>query len=265
MAILHIWNSVVFEGRNELVFEQRNKKYGAYIIRKRYSNAVIFALLGAVSFLMLVLSIPIVASWIESIKPIPVMEENKDVIYISNLPINEIKPLKTVLPPPLEKIIKNTSPEIKPEEKVHNAPPPSQIDLQNSKFDSFNQDGVTSSEIPLHPALAADPASDQPLYYAEQMAEFPGGEEAMMKFIQGQCYFTAIARELEIQGVVYLSFVIDKEGKVNDIKILKDIGGDLGNVAVKAVKQMPTWKPGRQNGRAVSLQFTVPVKFSLKN
>jgi protein TonB len=259
------WNSVVYEGRNNLVFEKRNQEYGAYILRKRYSKSVGIALLVSVSFFLLVLSIPIIVSWLESFKPVVVVKkQDVEVTLTEPPPIDETQPPPPPVtpPPPIQETIKFTPPEVKPDEQVHDEPPPTQENLQESNVGAVTQEGNASAEVPVDAVVSEEP-SDKPLLYAEQMAEFPGGEDAMMKFIQSKCYFTPMAREAELQGVVYLSFVIDKEGKVNDIKIIKDIGGGLGDVAVKAVKQMPPWKPGRQNGRAVSLQFTVPVKFTL--
>jgi protein TonB len=261
------WNSVVYEGRNELVFENRNKEYGAYIIRQRYSRSVNLALLISITFFLICLSAPVVVAWLESFKSAAPIAINKDVeINLAEPPpIDETQPPPPPVtpPPPIQESIKFTPPEVKPDEQVKDEPPPTQEDLKESNAGAVTVEGNGATELPSEVVAIDEPANDKPLLFAEQMPEFPGGEEAMMNFIQSHAKWTPMAREAEIQGTVNISFVIDKEGKVTDVKIAKDIGGGLGEEAVKAVKQMPQWKPGRQNGKAVSLIFNVPVKFKL--
>ena len=260
------WNNVVYEGRNELVFEHRNQAYGAYVIRKKYSRSVIIALIISVSFFLLCLSIPVIMSWLESMKTVPTVKVNDVVVTLTDPPpIDETQPPPPPVtpPPPIQETIKFTPPEVKPDEQVKDEPPPTQEDLKESNAGVVTQEGNGSTELPAEVTVIDEPVYDKPMLSAEQMAEFPGGEEAMMKFIASHSPYTPMAREAEIQGTVFISFVVDKEGKVGDIKILKDIGGGLGDVAVKAVKQMPQWKPGRQNGRAVSLIYNIPFKFKL--
>lgn len=98
----------------------------------------------------------------------------------------------------------------------------------------------------------------------EEPPSFPGGEAALVKFLQTNIKYPAIARENNITGRVYLTFVIDPSGSIKDLKILRGVHPAIDEEAVRVVKAMPKWKAGKQRGKAVSVQFNLPVNFSLK-
>lgn len=97
-----------------------------------------------------------------------------------------------------------------------------------------------------------------------KMPSFPGGERDLMKFLAENIEYPAMARESNIEGVVALTFVVGKDGSINDIQVLKDIGGGCGKEALRVVKAMPKWTPGEANGHAVKVRFTLPVRFKLQ-
>lgn len=99
--------------------------------------------------------------------------------------------------------------------------------------------------------------------YVEQMPEFVGGEGALMKFISSNIKYPINARNENIEGRVIVSFVVTSEGKITDLKILRDIGGGCGDEAIRVMKLSPDWKPGKQNGRPVNTKMVVPVNFKL--
>lgn len=98
----------------------------------------------------------------------------------------------------------------------------------------------------------------------EEDAEFPGGLEALSKYLSENIKYPQLAKENNIEGRVFVSFVVEKDGRVGNIKILRDIGGGCGAEAVRVVKSMPRWKPGKQRGKPVRSQFNLPVNFNLK-
>jgi protein TonB len=99
----------------------------------------------------------------------------------------------------------------------------------------------------------------------EDMPEFPdGGEKALLAYLSNNIKYPAIARENGITGTVYVTFEIDQNGKVKDAKILRGIGGGCDEEALRVVMNMPTWKPGRQRGKPVRVQYNLPVRFVLK-
>jgi protein TonB len=96
------------------------------------------------------------------------------------------------------------------------------------------------------------------------MPEFPGGEADMMKYLKKNIRYPGQALAENITGTVYLSFIINTEGKVSQVKILKGIGGGCEEEAVRVVKSMPVWEPGKQNGNPVNVQLTLPVSFKTR-
>ncbi len=96
------------------------------------------------------------------------------------------------------------------------------------------------------------------------MPEFPGGLSAMMHYFATHINYPEEAKEANIQGVVYVNFVVEPDGSISHVKVLRGIGGGCDEESVRVVKNMPHWKPGIQAGRPVSVSFTIPVKFTLR-
>ena len=99
--------------------------------------------------------------------------------------------------------------------------------------------------------------------HVERMPEFPGGYAALMKYLSKNLRFPAIASENGIQGRVYVNFVVFKDGKIGEVKILKGVDKSLDREALRVVQQMPTWSPGEQRGRPVNVSYNLPVNFAL--
>ena len=97
----------------------------------------------------------------------------------------------------------------------------------------------------------------------EDDPEFPGGCEALYKFIGDNQHYHRQAKENNITGRVFVSFVVEKDGSVSNAQVLRDIGGGCGAEAVRLVKSMPKWKPGKQHGKPVRTQFNLPVLFDI--
>ena len=97
----------------------------------------------------------------------------------------------------------------------------------------------------------------------EKMPEFPGGEQAMMKFIAENVTYPEKAKEEGVMGRVFLSFVVEKDGSVNEVRVLRGIGGGCDEEAVRVIKSMPKWKPGIQDGKAVRVNYQIPIHFKL--
>ncbi|HQO48925.1 MAG TPA: energy transducer TonB [Bacteroidales bacterium] len=98
----------------------------------------------------------------------------------------------------------------------------------------------------------------------ESMPEFPGGAEQMMGFIAKNIKYPPMARESGIQGRVFVNFVVEPDGRVSNVKVLRGIGGGCDEEAIRVVESMPKWTPGRQRGKAVRVSFNLPVRFTLQ-
>lgn len=98
----------------------------------------------------------------------------------------------------------------------------------------------------------------------ENEPEFPGGMEALAKYLAQNIKYPQLARDNNITGKVFVTFVVERDGRIADVKLLRDIGGGCGAEAIRVVKAMPKWTPGKQRGKAVRVQFNLPVNFNLK-
>lgn len=97
----------------------------------------------------------------------------------------------------------------------------------------------------------------------EDDPEFPGGQAALMQYLQGNLRYPTMAREAGIQGTVFVTFVVERDGSITDVRILRGVGGGLDEEAIRVVQNMPPWTPGRQRGQAVRVQFNLPIRFVL--
>lgn len=100
--------------------------------------------------------------------------------------------------------------------------------------------------------------------FVEETASFPGGDDALYEYLAKNIKYPAQARETNIEGKVYIKFIVEKDGSVSDVKCIRDIGGGCGAEAVRVVKTLPKWKPAKQRNRTVRSYFTLPVAFTLQ-
>ena len=107
-------------------------------------------------------------------------------------------------------------------------------------------------------------ANDKVLEKAEVMPQFPGGDQAMMKFVAENVQYPQEARDKEISGRVMVGFIVEKDGSVNEVKVMKGIGGGCDEEAVRVVKAMPKWKPGKDKGKPVRVSYMMPFTFKLQ-
>ncbi|MFZ4401251.1 MAG: energy transducer TonB [Bacteroidales bacterium] len=107
--------------------------------------------------------------------------------------------------------------------------------------------------------------ADEILNIVEISPEFPGGDEARNSFLVNNIVYPRKARKKGVEGIVYATFVVEKDGKISDVRILKGIGCQCDEEVIRVIKLMPVWKPGKQNGDAVRVQFNLPVKFTLRD
>ncbi|MCH2215417.1 MAG: energy transducer TonB [Flavobacteriales bacterium] len=134
-----------------------------------------------------------------------------------------------------------------------------EIPMDDIDFPDF-QDDPLSESIP----VLAEPVDEQPLFFADVMPQFPGGEIARRNYLNNKVHFTPMAIDAGIAGQVHIQFTVRIDGAVEDIVLLQGIGGGLDEIALKAVEEMPKWEPGFNKGRPVSVRFTMPITFSLR-
>jgi periplasmic protein TonB len=253
------------ESLEEIIFKERNKQYGAYALRRNYGNHVIVALFIAVLFIGSALTYPLM-NRPEDIKP-----NVGDTITII------VEPIRLKTPEPTFPRIPVVPPPVKPVDKSLVFVTPKVSSEPGDNQDFGKQDVMANAKpVPVAPLpepgnegapnpepVMTDPTPPPPRTWVEEMPHFPGGDNQLKTFLLSSIKYPQEARELNIQGTVYLEFVVEPDGSITNIVVKRGPGGGLEEEALRVVKSMPLWTPGKQNGTAVRVRLTLPVKFTL--
>lgn len=142
-------------------------------------------------------------------------------------------------------------------------------ELQNAfSLDNFENSGNADVFIPKVDVKVTEDVVDEdeaPIFtVVEQQSSFPGGNDALNRYLAENIKYPAQAKETGTSGKVYVTFVVERDGSITDIKVLRDIGSGCGEEAIRVVKNMPKWKPAKQRGKAVRQQFNLPINFVLQ-
>lgn len=254
-------------GWEDIVFESRNKAYGAYWIRKEYSKHVVLGWVITILSVATLFAAPYVVEWIKGQRRVE-DAPTKTIKYTDLAPPPPIQntppPPKLDIPPPVKTIIKFLPPKVTDKEIVEEEEMPTIEEIKQNEIGAENIEG-TGEVVFDEPVEEVMEESDEDVIFTvvEQQAEYPGGAEAMFKFLQKNMKYPAIARRMGVEGSVFVSFVIDKEGVISDVQVIKGISAECDKEAQRVIKLMPPWKPGKQNGKAVRCRFVLPVKFKL--
>ena len=161
-----------------------------------------------------------------------------------------------------EEIIPITKQEVKPPPPP--PPPPEVIEIVEDEVEIENEIEIEDTESDEDEEIEIEEEDDEEFFMVvENMPEFPGGDLGLMKYIQKNVKYPAIAKEYNITGKVYVSFIVDKSGSVTNVKIVRGVDKNLDAEAVRVVKSLPKYKPGKQRGKAVRVMFTIPINFTL--
>jgi protein TonB len=161
-----------------------------------------------------------------------------------------------------EEIIPITKQEIKPPPPP--PPPPEVIEIVEDEVELEDELEIEDTESDEDIAIEIEEESDDEFFMVvENMPVFPGGDLGLMKYIQRNVKYPPIAKEYNITGKVYVSFIVDKSGSVTNVKIVRGVDKNLDSEALRVVKSLPKYKPGKQRGKAVRVMFTIPINFTL--
>ena len=260
---------------DDIVFEHRNKAYGAYELRTHYTTNINRALMIGVSCFLLML----LTNFLFARKKDENLDKEGVVINVQKIPDEELpiieKPKEPEPPKPVEQVktIKFLIPEVV-EETNNEMPPPTPEELENAVISNKTQDGIETNEIAAEPPTEASTAVTKVLEIEEDntafitvevQPSFMGGNSEMYKFLGKNLKYPTAAQRANIQGKVFLSFIVEKDGSITDIETMKGIGFGCDEEAMRVVKLMPKWIAGKQNGRNVRVKFTIPVFFKLND
>ena len=250
------------ESLEELVFKNRNKEYGAYYLRMKYRKYVSISLISAFIIILGAIAYPVIASYLNKTKTVVV---NKDITAeMMNLYKTEAPPPPPPPPPPenIEQKVKFTAPVVTTDtaetnivsqedlsaKTTHEAPPPEEdFGVKEVKKQVIEQE-----------------APKEIFTVVEEQPNYPGGDEARIKFLQENIKYPEEAKELGVQGKVFVTFVVEVDGSITDVRVLRGIGAQCDEEAIRVVKSMPRWIPGKQRGVPVRVQFNLPIKFTLQ-
>ena len=272
----------------DLVFEGKNKDFGAYVIRtespKRHNMAVLWTLIGAVAVAALAFGLVKANQYLEERRLANAQDQTEVLIDMSQEaeePEPEqqrVEPEKPeVLPEEVLKSVKVTELQIVEDEKVKKEDEIKTQDELKETETAFgqkdNEKGTEDRNVTrtLKEEVVVEKKEEKPkevkeevFRSVEQMPQFPGGEAALMKYLQSHINYPPMAAENNVQGRVVVQFVVDKTGKVGEVKVVRSVDKDLDKEAVRVCKSLPKFTPGRQNGQAVSVWYTLPVTFKLQ-
>jgi protein TonB len=266
----------------DIIFEYRNKAYGAYELRTKYQRRSIMASVWAVVILFLILVGPIAVGKISEL-----LSSTETIEEI------EVSPTKLAAPPPLDP---NTPPP-PPPPPANSAPPPPKVSTVRFLPPEVAKDEEVKEEIikndELKDAVASTetvqgdpnadpnevvvegttggtgtvveaPVEEEILSVVEEMPELPGGQDKMIAFLAKSIKYPQQAIRSEKQGRVYVQFVVGSNGELTSFEVVRGVGFGLDEEALRASKLMPNWKPGKQGGRAVKVKCVIPVEFKLE-
>jgi|SRR6185437_2361084 len=251
----------------DIIFEDRNKAYGAYDIRKKYKDRVNKSLAIVIAFLVLLILMPYIVRWLSKPEAAPKVPEK--VVTVNELapppPLQKTPPPPEIpKPPPPEKVI-FTPPKIVNHAVIDTTPPP---DLNKPKIVAPTATTGTSINYtpPTVPTKIIEPPKPDIIYNTyDERPEFPGGDGAFIKYLETHIRYPQQAVDAGAQGTVYISMVVSKDGTLSDIQVIKDnVHYGCGDEAIRVIKGMPPWKPGKMNGVAVKVRYQLPVRFTLR-
>ncbi len=270
----------------EMVFAGKNKEYGAYQLRKGTSGRNIKALL------ILVIAAALVGGFL-AWKVIEQKKAEEQQAYMEAMELAKLQqqakkeekkkePVKPKIEPKKEIPVaretqKFTAPVIKKDELVKEENQVKQMDKLDEKVavGTENKEGTKdrlAEAVRSDIAVAAPPPPPAPkpevstkvFDVVEEMPHFPGGAAALQAFLSSNTKYPVVAQENGVQGRVIVSFVVERDGSITDVRVVRSVDPSLDREASRVVRSMPRWSPGKQNGSAVRVKYTVPVVFRLQ-
>lgn len=275
----------------DIVFANKNKEFGAYELRsksdRRHNMAVVYTLIGLVVVVFLIFGYSKYSDYqaekaaLEAKEKAEkmsqaILEQVEETPEEEDIEEQKFEQPEVVVPEEVLATVQVTQIAIVDADKVKNEV----MDMETQKEDNtargvVNQEGsddadkfkaVQEQVVVKEPEPVEEKPKEETIFVAvEQPAEFPGGTAAMMKWLSNNLRYPEAAQQNDIQGRVTVNFVVEKDGSISQVKIAKGVDKDLDREAIRVVKKMPRWQPGKNNGVPVRSYFNLPVIFRLQN
>lgn len=268
----------------DIVFENKNKEFGAYQLRsnsvKRHTRSMIVVIIFIIAVIGLSLAVQKIQQVIADSQPKDTLEQMTQIDMTSKKDTKDEEQQKLEQPEPkaLPKEILNTvkvtelliakDNEVKAEDEIK-----SQDELKQTQtafgqtdFDKGTDDRNIVREHKNEVIVEEKkPVETEKVFTAvEQMPQFPGGEAALMKYLSSHINYPTMAMENGVQGRVVVQFVVTRSGDVGEVKVVRSVDRDLDREAIRVCKSLPNFIPGKMNGQAVNVWYTLPVTFKLQ-
>jgi periplasmic protein TonB len=254
---------------DDLIFDKRNKEYGGYMLRRNYSRILNWSTIIAVVIFSVIVLIPFIriltrpaetgtraGSRYVSVQ-MDKLEPPKEEIYV---------PPSAPPPPASQPVVRYVPPVIVDSIPPAEKPLPTVADVQASDPDKNNQE-VTVSNSASENEIVGDPegtGGDEPFMIVEVKPTFRGGDlEKFREWVQKRVVYPQEAQENRIHGKVYLTFVVERDGSVSNVNIVRSVDKSLDDAAKKAIESSPKWSPGLQRGRPVRVRFSIYLNFQI--
>ena len=216
----------------DLIFEGRNKDYGAYKMRARAARRLNFSVVLVIVIAAVGFSIPRLITMVTPEKTAPVIKKDEEVA---------------------------DEDQMKTQEELTE----SKVAISIADIQGTDEEGGELVED-LKQVVTEAPVEEEVFNMVEQAPQFPGGQAELMAYLSKNIHYPVIAQENGIQGSVVCQFVVGSDGSIRDIVVARSLDPSCDKEAVRVIQSMPKWIPGRQNGKAVSVRYTLPVRFRLQ-
>ncbi len=271
---------LIDNGWVDLVFEGKNHSYGAYQLRKNTGKRNVMAILVMFAIGVAIAAFVAIKGVVENaMKQDVAIEadvelaklaekkeakvEKKEEPKIEKVEVEKVKSSVKFVPP----VIKKDS-EVKPEEELKSQEELNKTNTAIGAFDVKGNDEAAGEVLKAKEVIAQPepPKEEETKVFdvVEQMPSFPGGPSALMQYLSSNIKYPVVAEENGVQGRVVCTFVVERDGSITDVRVIRSVDPSLDKEAVRVVKGMPKWIPGKQNGSAVRVKYTVPVTFRLQ-
>ena len=265
----------------DLVFEGKNKEYGAYVLRrdtgKRNVKALVWVMIGIALIFAIAYANLAIQNAMKQNATIDTDVELSKLAQKKEAKVERKEPVKVeVEQKVVEKVkssVKFTAPEIKkddevkPEDEIKSQDDLSKTNTAIGTFDVKGNDEAEGEVLKAKEVVVDEkPKEEETKVFdvVEQMPSFPGGDAELMKYLSTHIKYPVVAEENGIQGRVIATFVVERDGSSTDVKVIKSVDPSLDKEAMRVLKSMPKWIPGKQNGSSVRVRYTVPVTFRLQ-
>lgn len=255
-------NEKKIPGFDDIIFRDRNKEYGAYDLRRRYGSTMSISIVAGLIFSVSLVLVPFFASDHAQNQP-------GQIFMVSAMADPDLANLQAPPEPP-----KPPSPPVDMMKKLQFVPPEivaDELAVNNTLMtvDDLATEIVDGVATEIMPEISGDPdpvipPEEKPLIIVKEMPSFPGGESALLQYVAEHIKYPEDALMNRIQGTVILRFVVSSTGDIKDVELIRGVDPLLDNEAIKVISGMPRWKPGKQDGRAVPVYFSIPVVFRIK-